>query len=172
MTHSITERLARLASKAAKSTKFWALAVVTAFTLVAMQPAQAQSSDTWKSVAIIGGSTAAGAIIGHKMGGRTGALVGAAVGGSAGYAIDKRRRQNQYDRYAYGDNGYYGNYDPYAGNDGGYYGDNGGYYGSNGGYYGNGGYNGGPYDQGGYAYPAGYQSNNYPAQNNRSWRRR
>lgn len=170
MTYSIYERLANLASKATKSTKFWALAVVAAFTLVAMQPAQAQSSDTWKSVAIIGGSTAAGAIIGHKVGGRTGAFIGAAVGGSAGYAIDKRRRQNQYDRY--GDNGYYGNYDPYNGDNGGYYGNNGGYYGNNGGYYGNGRYSDAPYDNGGYAYPAGYQSNQYPAQNNRSCRQR
>lgn len=162
MIHSISERLAKLASQATKSTKFWALAIVAAFTLVTMQPAHAQSSDTWKSVAIIGGSTAAGAIIGHKVGGGTGAFIGAAVGASTGYAIDKRRRDNQYDRY--GDNGY-GNYDPYSG-------DNGGYYGNNGGYYGNGGYNGGPYDNGGYAYPAGYQSNNYPRQGNRSCRQR
>lgn len=170
MTYSISERLAKLASKTTKSTKFWALAIVAAFTLVAMQPAQAQSSNTWKSVAIIGGSTAAGAIIGHKVGGSTGAFVGAAVGASAGYAIDKRRRDNQYNQY--GDNGYYGNYDPNSGDNGGYYGNNGGYYGNNGGYYGNGGNNGGPYDNGGYAYPAGYQSNNYPVQNNRSCRRR
>jgi len=163
MIHSISERLVKLASQATKSTKFWALAIVAAFTLLTMQPAHAQSSDTWKSVAIIGGSTAAGAIIGHKVGGGTGAFVGAAVGASAGYAIDKRRRDNQYDRYA--DNGYDGNYDPYNG-------DNGGYYGNNGGYYGNGGYNGGQYDNGGYAYPAGYQSNNYPSQSNRSCRRR
>ena len=166
---SIAQRLGNFTTQAIKSTRFVALAIVAAFTFVAMQPAQAQSSDTWKSVAIIGGSTAAGAIIGHKIGGRTGAFVGAAVGGSAGYAIDKRRRQNQYDRYAYGDNGY-GNYDPYY--DDGYYGDNGGYYGNNGGYYGNGGYNGGSYDNGGYAYPAGYQGNNYPVQNNRSCRQR
>jgi len=168
---SISERLGALATKAIKSTRFVALAIVAAFTLVALQPAQAQSSDTWKSVAIIGGSTAAGAIIGHKVGGSTGTFVGAAVGASAGYAIDKRRRQNQYDRYAYGDNGY-GNYDPYYGDNGGYYGNNGGNYGNNGGYYGNGGYSGGPDDNGGYAYPAGYQSNNYPVQNNRSCRQR
>src|SRR5689334_3647082 len=119
MTHtSISERLAELAIRAVKSSRFVALAIVAAVTLTAMQPAHAQSSDTWKSVAIIGGSTAAGAIIGHKIGGRTGAFVGAAVGGSAGYAIDKRRRQNQYDRYAYGDNGSYGNYDPYYGANG------------------------------------------------------
>jgi hypothetical protein len=109
-----------------------------------MQPAQAQSSDTWKSIAIIGGSTAAGAYIGHKMAGRTGAMVGAGVGASVGYAIDRRRRSNEYyDQY--GDNGYYGN-DPYYGN-GGYYGgtDNGPYNGS--------------YDP--YGYPSGFKGNSY-----------
>jgi hypothetical protein len=100
-----------------------ALLLVAAFTSV--MPAHAQSADTWKSIAIIGGSTAAGAYIGHKVAGRSGAYVGAAVGASAGYAIDRRRRQNQnYDGY-YGDNGgSYGNGYPYPGN-GGYYGDSG-----------------------------------------------
>jgi len=110
-----------------------------------MQSAQAQSADTWKSVVIIGGSTAAGAYIGHKVAGRTGAVVGAGVGASAGYAIDRRRRANEYYNQ-YGDNAYYGN---------------------NGGYYGNGGY----YDNQ-YPYSSGYQSNNdYENRNRYSSRR-
>ena len=135
---TLLETFAKLAARAIKSTRLVALAMAAAFTLVAMQPAQAQSADTWKSVAIIGGSTAAGAYVGHKVGGRTGALVGAGVGASAGYQIDRRRRANQY--Y---------NQDAYGG----------GYYGSDAGYYGNGGYDGGPYDDG--TYPSAYQSNNY-----------
>ena len=145
MTHTrVFEVLAKLTARVTKSSRLIALALVAAFTSVAMQPAQAQSSDTWKSIAIIGGSTAAGAYIGHKMAGRTGAVVGAGVGASVGYAIDRRRRSNEYyDQY--GDNGYYGN-DPYYGN-GGYYGgpDNGPY--------------NGPYDP--YGYPSGFQGNSY-----------
>ena len=144
----VFEALSKLIRQAIRSSRFLALALVATFTTVAMQPAQAQSSDTWKSVAIIGGSTAAGAIIGHKVAGGTGALIGAGVGATAGYEIDRRRRANQYNQY--GDNGYYGNN---------------GYYGDNGGYYGNGGYNGGPYDGGGYAYPSGYQGNYYTNSN-------
>jgi len=140
-----SETLGKLAARTMKSSRFFALALVTTFTSVAMQPAQAQTADTWKSVAIIGGSTAAGAYIGHKVGGSTGALVGAGVGASAGYAIDRRRRANEYYNQ-YGDNGYYGN--------------NGAYYG-NGGYYGN---------QDPYA--SGYQSTNYYSSRNRSCRRR
>jgi len=140
----ISETLARFSTRAIKSGRFVALAIVTTFASLAIQPAQAQSSDTWKSVAIIGGSTVAGAYVGHKVGGSAGAWVGAAVGASTGYAIDKRRRDNEYYNQ-YGDNGYYGNNDPY---------------------YGNGGYNGGPYD-GGYPYPAGYQSNNFSRHGNR-----
>jgi hypothetical protein len=135
--------------------------MVATFTSVAMQPAQAQSSDTWKSVAIIGGSTAAGAYIGHKMAGSTGAMVGAGLGASAGYAIDRRRRANQYyNQTAYDNSGYYGD-------NSGYYGGNG----NNGGYYGNDGYYGGPAD-GGYPYPSGYQSNNYYGNGNRYSSRR
>ena len=145
MTHTrVSELLAKLVARVIKSSRLVALALVAAFTSVAMQPAQAQSSDTWKSIAIIGGSTAAGAYIGHKMAGRTGAVVGAGVGASVGYSIDRRRRANEYNNQ-YGDNGYYGN-DPYYGNSG-YYGgpDNGPY--------------SGPYDP--YGYPSGYQSNSY-----------
>ena len=144
MTHTrVSELLTKLAARVIKSSRLVALALVAAFTSVAMQPAQAQSSDTWKSIAIIGGSTAAGAYIGHKMAGRTGAVVGAGVGASVGYSIDRRRRANEYNNQ-YGD-GYYGN-DPYYGNSG-YYGgpDNGPY--------------SGPYDP--YGYPSGYQSNSY-----------
>ena len=149
---SISERFTKLAARAIKSSCFIALAIIAAVTLGAMQPAQAQSSDTWKSIAIIGGSTAAGAYIGHKVGGSTGTWVGAAAGASAGYAIDKRRRQGEYYNQ-YGYNGY-GDGAPYYGDNGGYYGN-----GGNGGYDGNGGYNG-PYDNGGYPYPSGFQSNN------------
>ena len=141
----VSEVLTNLGARVIKSGRLVALALVAAFTSVAMQPAQAQRSDTWKSIAIIGGSTAAGAYIGHKVAGRTGAVVGAGVGASVGYSIDRRRRANEYNQY--GDNGYYGN-DPYYGN-GGYYG---------------GPYNGpsnGPYDP--YGYPSGFQGNNHSA---------
>jgi len=154
---SISEKVTQHVMRAIRSSRLVALALVATFASMALQPAQAQSSDTWKSIAIIGGSTAAGAYIGHKVGGSTGTFVGAAVGASAGYAIDKRRRANQYYNQ-YGDNGYYGTGAPYSGDDGGYYG--------------NGGYNG-PYDNGGsYPYPSGYQSNNYYRNSNRFSRRR
>jgi hypothetical protein len=93
------------------------VAIVVAATFVSAAPAQAQVSDAWKSAAIIGGSTAAGAYLGHKIAGSSGAYVGAAAGAAAGYAIDQRRRQNEYnDGYSsdgpYGDNGgSYGNDD-------------------------------------------------------------
>ena len=138
------EASTKLASRAVRSSGLVALAMVASFTSLAIQPVQAQSADTWKSVAIIGGSTVAGAYVGHKVAGPTGAWVGGALGASAGYAIDRRRRQNEYNnQYAYGDGGYYPN--------------NGGYYG-NGPYYEDGGYYGGPY--GGGAYPSGYLANN------------
>ena len=132
------------ASQAVKRSCLVALAIIATVTSVAIQPVQAQSADTWKSVVIIGGSTAAGAYIGHKVAGPTGALVGAALGASAGYAIDEHRRRNEYyNRYAYGDGGYYTNSSGYSGN-GAYYGDDG-YY--NDAYYGG-------------AYPSGYLTNN------------
>ncbi|MGZ4838750.1 MAG: hypothetical protein ACXVZR_09390 [Terriglobales bacterium] len=159
MTHSrIAGSVPELATRVITSSRLIALAMIISLMLVATQPAHAQSSDTWKSVAIIGGSTAAGTYIGHKVGGATGAWIGAGVGASAGYAIDRRRRANEY--YNQSANGYY---DP-----NGYYG-NGGYNG-NGGYYPNGGYYGGPggpYN--GPAYPSGlrYQGNNYSGNMNR-----
>src|SRR3954462_8444296 len=120
---SISELMTNLFASALKSTRLIALVLVAAFASV--MPAHAQSADTWKSIAILGGSTAAGAYIGHKVAGRTGADGGAAVGASTGYAIDRRRRQNQnYDGY-YGDNGgSYGNGYPYP-RHGGYYADSG-----------------------------------------------
>ena len=148
---SLSETLTKLAIRAIRRSRFVALAMVATFTSVAMQPAQAQSADTWKSVAIIGGSTAAGAYIGHKFAGSTGALVGTGLGASAGYAIDRRRRAKQYySQYANGDGGYYGNNDAY---------------------YGNGGYYGGSAD-GAYPYPSGYQSNNHYRNSNRLCSRR
>jgi hypothetical protein len=142
----LSERLRKLAARAIKSSRCVALAILATFTLLALRPAQAQSADTWKSVAIIGGSTAAGAYVGHKVAGSTGALIGAGVGASAGYVIDRRRRANAYNnQYAYGDGGYYG---------------------TNGAYYGNGEYDGGPYAST-YPYPSGYQSNNYYRTSNR-----
>ena len=158
MTHTrFPKRLTKLAIQAIESSRFVAVVMLAAFALAAMQPAHAQSSDTWKSVAIIGGSTAAGAIIGHKIGGSTGAVVGAGVGATVGYSIDRRRRQNEYNQYGYNDGGYYPN-------DGGYYPNDGGYYGGYG--------NGGPYDGTAYPYPypSGYQSNSY--RSTRSSRRR
>ena len=160
----VSERFLHLFAQAMKSTRLLVLALLAAFTSVAMQPAQAQSSDTWKSVAIIGGSTAVGAYVGHKVGGSTGAFIGAGMGATAGYEIDQRRRAGQYyNQASYNDGGYYGN-------NGGSYGNNGPYNGNgNGGYYGNGngGYSGDP--NGGYPYPSGYQSNYYT---NRSSNRR
>lgn len=155
MTHTrFPKTLIKLATQAIESSRFVALAILATFTLAAMQPAHGQSSDTWKSVAIIGGSTAAGAIIGHKIGGSTGAVVGAGVGATVGYSIDRRRRQNEYNQYGYNDGGYYPN-------DGGYYGG-----------YGNGG-DYGPYDASAdpYPYPSGYQSNSFRSSNRRSSRR-
>ncbi len=121
---SISESLTKIFSKAIESSLLAALLLVAM--CASVKPAQAQSSDTWKSVAIIGGSTAAGAYIGHKVAGSTGAYVGAAAGAATGYAIDRRRRQNEYNSYnndyPYGNNGgYYGNNNPYYGN--GYSGD-------------------------------------------------
>jgi hypothetical protein len=129
---------------------FIAVALIAAIALLGTQPAQAQTADTWKSVAIIGGTTAAGAYIGHKLGGSRGALVGAGIGGAAGYAIDRRRRTNRYNQYGYNDGGYYGSPD-------GYYEDSG-YYGNSGNY--------GPYDEGGYPYASGYRFKSSP---NSAW---
>jgi len=150
----LTERLGRLPAGAIKSSRCVALAILAAFALLAMRPAQAQSADTWKSVAIIGGSTAAGAYVGHRIAGPTGTLIGAGVGASVGYAIDSRRRASEYN-----------NQDAYG---------NGGYYGTGGPYYGNGGYNGGPGPYASaYPYPSGYQSDNdYYRSSNRFSRQR
>jgi hypothetical protein len=139
---SISGLLSKLASRVITSNRLIALAMIVTLTSVAMQPAHAQSADTWKSIAIIGGSTAAGAYVGHKVAGPTGAWIGAGIGATASYAIDRRRRANEY-------------YNSSAG----YYDPNGGYYG-NGGYYENGGYRGGPYA--GAPFPGGlqYQSHN------------
>jgi len=148
----VSERLRKHATRAIKSSRCVALAMLAAFTLLALRPAQAQSDDTWKSAAIIGGSTAAGAYVGHKIAGPTGALIGAGVGASVGYAIDNRRRANAYNnQYAYGDGGYYG---------------------PNGPYYGNREYNGGPYASG-YPYldPSDYPSNYYRSSNRFSHQR-
>lgn len=135
---NVNGALGGLVRKVIKSNHLIAILLVAALGLVTARPAQAQSGDTWKSIAIIGGSTAAGAIIGHKIGGATGAYVGAAAGAATGYAIDRHRRNDQYN------NGYYNS---------GYYPDNGGYYPSNGGYYGN----GSAYPSNGGYYP--YQTN-------------
>jgi hypothetical protein len=147
----LSERLRKLAARAIKSSRCVALTMLATFTLLALRPAQALSADTWKSVAIIGGSTAAGAYVGHKVAGSTGALIGAGVGASVGYVIDSRRRANAYNnQYAYGDGGYYG---------------------TNGPYYGNGEYNGGPYAST-YPNPSAYQGNNYYRSSNRFSRQR
>jgi hypothetical protein len=185
--------LQNLTRKAIRSTRLIALAAAATFMGMAIQPAQAQNADYWKSAAIIGGATAAGAYIGHKVAGTAGTVIGAGVGGSMGYAIDARRRRNSaYNQaYAYGDQGQYGGapygpngqYDPNAGYNGPYSG-NGQYGGAYGGYgpnggndsYGNGGYNGpyagngSPYDNG-YPYP-GFQSNKSARSNTRFVRHR
>ena len=137
---SIAKSVAKVSAKSILSSRLVVLLLVAMFASVL--PARAQSSDTWKSVAIIGGSTAAGAYIGHRIAGPTGAYVGAAVGASAGYAIDRRRRENEYNNGYYGDNS-------------GYYPNGGGYYGNNYPQSGDGGYYGGSPDA--YPGPAGYQ---------------
>ncbi len=142
--------LSQFAARVITRTRLIAIALVMAFTGVAIQPAQAQSSDTWKSIAIIGGSTAAGAYVGHKIAGPTGAWIGAGVGATAGYAIDRKRRENEYNQYGYYGNSGYNDPNGYYGNSGynypgsGYYGNNNGYYGGTNGNYG-GNYNGAPY---------------------------
>lgn len=151
---SVSEAVPEIAGRLFTRARFLALVMVVAVTTVAMPPAQAQSSDAWKSAAIIAGSTAAGAYIGHKVAGPTGTWIGAGVGASVGYAIDRRRRQNQvYNQGSYDPNGgYYP--DPNAG----YYPDpNGGYYPDpNGGYYPN-----GPYDASAYPPPPPNYPGNY-----------
>jgi len=151
MNKKISEVSAVVAGRVVRGGGLVALMLLAMFISLTPARAQAQSSDTWKSVAIIGGSTAAGAIVGHAVGGRTGAYVGAAVGAGTGYAIDHRRRQNEYNKGYYGNNGYYG--------------DNGGYYG-NGPYYGNGGYYGGN----AYPYGSGYQNTGYYGNGNTNCR--
>lgn len=136
----------RLVLRMIKTNHVIAIALVLTIALVAAHPAQAQNGDTWKSIAIIGGSTAAGAIIGHKVAGSTGAYIGAAAGAATGYAIDRHRRNNEYN------NGYYN----------GDYSNNGGYYPNNGGYYGN----GDPYPSNGGYYP--YQGSHGYSRNQRS----
>jgi len=159
---SISGRLTNSCVNALKASPLLVLLLV-GMLMTSSAPAQAQNNDAWISAAIIGGSTAAGAIIGHRVAGTTGAYVGAAVGGATGYAIDRRRRQSQYN------NGYYGDNGGYSGNG---QGDSGGPYPNNrrsrnnGGYGNDGGY-GNNYPQsgdGGYgdpsAYPARFRSNN------------
>ena len=142
---SISGALTNVSGKARKTSVLAVIVLVAAFTSAV--PAHAQNGDTWKSVAIIGGSTAAGAYIGHRIGGATGTYVGAAVGAGAGYAIDRYRRHNEYNnQYSYGNGGNYGG--------------NGGYYGNNDPYYGNGGYYGGPDS---YPSPPAYPGNGFKA---------
>ncbi len=141
MKTKVSEVFAEISSRVLKGSGLAALLLLAMFISLTPAQAQAQSSDTWKSVAIIGGSTAAGAIVGHAVAGRTGTYIGAAVGAGAGYAIDHRRRQNEYNNRYYGNNGYY--------NNSGYYG--------NDPYYGNGGYYGGPSGP----YDSGYQTTGY-----------
>jgi hypothetical protein len=144
MTSQTSNLVGQVTAVAGKSRYF--LAILLLGTVVSLLPNQAQAqttaSDTWKSVAIIGGSTAAGAYIGHRVAGRTGAYVGAAAGATAGYAIDRHRRQNEYN------NGYYGNYN---------------------GYYNDAPYQNGAY---GYPYGSNYQSNDRSWRDNRDGRRR
>ena len=156
---SISERFTKLAARAIKSSRFIALAIIAAVTLGAMQPAQAQSSDTWKIfpmrragvVIAIGRPSFRSSCCISAESTFCDYRVAALRRNAAGYAIDKRRRQGEYYNQ-YGYNGY-GDGAPYYGDNGGYYGN-----GGNGGYDGNGGYNG-PYDNGGYPYPSGFQSN-------------
>jgi hypothetical protein len=113
----ISGRLSRVITSS--SSRVIALTMIVTFASLAVQPAHAQSADTWKSAAIIGGSTATGAYIGHKVGGGKGALIGAGAGASAGYVIDRRRRANEYyNQSSYESTGYSGPTGGYNGNDG------------------------------------------------------
>jgi len=87
--------------------------------LCAAVPASAQSyyrdrdrMSTQKKALVIGGSAAAGAVIGGLLGGKKGALIGGLLGGGAGtgYVVLNGRRNND-DRYGYYDS--YGRYHYY-----------------------------------------------------------
>src|SRR5215813_10385577 len=87
--------------------------------MCAAVPANAQSyyrdrngMSTQKKALVIGGSAAAGAVIGGLLGGKKGALIGGLLGGGAGtgYVVLNRRRDND-DRYGYYDR--YGRYHYY-----------------------------------------------------------
>ena len=58
-----------------------------------------QERSAGKSAAIIGGSAAAGAVIGGLAGGGKGAAVGAVVGGIGGLVVDRSTRDQDRDRY-------------------------------------------------------------------------
>jgi hypothetical protein len=58
-----------------------------------------QERSAGKSAAIIGGSAAAGAVIGGLAGGGKGAAVGAVVGGIGGLVVDRTTRDQDRDRY-------------------------------------------------------------------------
>lgn len=58
-----------------------------------------QDRSAGKSAAIIGGSAAAGAVIGGLAGGGKGAAVGAVVGGIGGLVVDRTTRDQDRDRY-------------------------------------------------------------------------
>ena len=72
-------------------------------------PAGAQSRfggymSTKKKVGIIGGSAAAGALVGGLLGGKKGAVIGGLLGagGGAGYVyIEGKRQVDRYDEYGY-----------------------------------------------------------------------
>jgi hypothetical protein len=51
---------------------------------------------TKKSVAIIGGSTVGGALVGGLVGGKKGAVIGGLVGGTAGTVYDRKTRKRVY----------------------------------------------------------------------------
>ena len=177
----LTVGLAKTVTLPGRNTRLVATAVAASLIMLAIQPAQAQSSDYWKSAAIIGGSTAAGAYIGHKLAGTTGTMVGAGMGAAVGYAIDSRRRAGAYNTYGDGSYGPDAQYGPYGGNatyGGPYNGPNdpnAGYNGPYGPYGGNGPYGpsgNGPYG-GAYPYPPGFQSTrNSHAFRSRSFRLR
>ena len=94
--NKISGSLSGLAARVILSSRLIALTMIVALATLAVQPAHAQSANTWKSIAIIGGTTAAGAYIGHRVGGGKGALIGTGVGATTGYVIDRHRRANQY----------------------------------------------------------------------------
>ncbi len=80
-----------------------------AIMMAAAMPASAQSlggsMSTKEKVATIGGSAAAGAVLGGLLKGKKGAVIGGLIGAGAGTGyvyIKGKREEDRYERYGYG----------------------------------------------------------------------